>query len=110
METNCCRILGLSYPTFDKNGCHFYNNREFLRSVSELSSLVHNLTIFFFRSIENYRFESFRKNLQDPKIAMQMSVEILTLELLHRFIVCCYEVCLKRREIWELTANFRCIG
>ncbi|XP_063929253.1 protein FAM8A1 isoform X2 [Zophobas morio] len=37
-------------------------------------------------------FESFKKNLQDPKIAMQMSVEILTLELLHRFIVCCYEV------------------
>ncbi|XP_068916380.1 protein FAM8A1 isoform X1 [Tenebrio molitor] len=47
---------------------------------------------FYVVSIENYRFESFRKNLQDPKIAMQMSVEILTLELLHRFIVCCYEV------------------
>ncbi|XP_044256350.1 protein FAM8A1 [Tribolium madens] len=47
---------------------------------------------FYVLSIENYRFDSFKKNLQDPKIAMQMSVEILTLELLHRFIVCCYEV------------------
>ncbi|RZC33737.1 protein FAM8A1, partial [Asbolus verrucosus] len=33
-----------------------------------------------------------QNDVPDPKIAMQMSVEILTLELLHRFIVCCYEI------------------
>ncbi|KAK5639405.1 hypothetical protein RI129_011897 [Pyrocoelia pectoralis] len=32
-----------------------------------------------------------QKKLQNPQLAMQMSVEIVTLELLHRCIVCCYE-------------------
>lgn len=41
--------------------------------------------------LENYGLNSFHKKLQNPKLAMQMSVEILMLEILHRFIVCCYE-------------------
>jgi len=44
-----------------------------------------------FSDLENYGLNSFHKKLQNPKLAMQMSMEILTLEILHRFIVCCYE-------------------
>ena len=91
MEANRCRNFGFPDFTFDKNGCYFYNYRNFFCSVSRLTFLYVRVNIVC-SSIENYRFESFKKNLQDPKIAMQMSVEILTLELLHRFIVCCYEV------------------
>nr|CAI5865182.1 unnamed protein product [Callosobruchus analis] len=38
-----------------------------------------------------YGYEAFRKRLEDPDMAMPMAVELLTLELLHRVIVCVYE-------------------
>jgi len=41
--------------------------------------------------METYGLTAFHKKLQNPKLAMQMSMEILTLEILHRFVVCCYE-------------------
>lgn len=46
-----------------------------------------------FRDMEFYGFESFQKNLENPKVAMPMAIEWLTLEFLHRLIVCAYEVC-----------------
>ncbi|KAK4871651.1 hypothetical protein RN001_015775 [Aquatica leii] len=41
--------------------------------------------------IENNGFTALQKKLQDSKLAVQMSFELLTLEILHRCIVCCYE-------------------
>ncbi|KAJ8914756.1 hypothetical protein NQ315_013259 [Exocentrus adspersus] len=38
-----------------------------------------------------YGFETFQKNLENPEIVMPMAIEWLTLEFLHRFIVCAYE-------------------
>lgn len=37
-------------------------------------------------------FESFQKNLESSEVAMPIAVELLTLEVLHRIIVCVYEV------------------
>lgn len=37
-------------------------------------------------------FESFQKNLENSEVAMPIAVELLTLEVLHRIIVCAYEV------------------
>lgn len=37
-------------------------------------------------------FESFQKNLENSEVAMPIAVELLTLEVLHRIIVCVYEV------------------
>ncbi|KAK9889278.1 hypothetical protein WA026_004557 [Henosepilachna vigintioctopunctata] len=47
---------------------------------------------FNFVTVENYGFDTIEKYFQNPRMAMQMSIEILCLEILHRFIVCCYEV------------------
>ncbi|KAL3289456.1 hypothetical protein HHI36_022880 [Cryptolaemus montrouzieri] len=47
---------------------------------------------FNFVTVENYGFDTIEKYLQNPRMAMQMSIEILSLEILHRCIVCCYEV------------------
>ncbi|KAF5283044.1 hypothetical protein FQR65_LT14105 [Abscondita terminalis] len=41
--------------------------------------------------IETNGFTALQKKLQDSKLAVQMSFELLTLEILHRCIVCCYE-------------------
>ncbi|KAJ8933032.1 hypothetical protein NQ314_014272 [Rhamnusium bicolor] len=41
--------------------------------------------------MEFYGFESFQKNLENHEIGMPMAIELLTLELLHRLIVCAYE-------------------
>lgn len=41
--------------------------------------------------MEFYGFESFQKNLENPEVAMPMAIEWLTLEFLHRLIVCAYE-------------------
>ncbi|XP_018564998.1 protein FAM8A1 [Anoplophora glabripennis] len=41
--------------------------------------------------MEFYGFESFQKNLENPEVAMPMAIEWLTLEFLHRLIVCTYE-------------------
>ncbi|KAG5893187.1 hypothetical protein JTB14_016464 [Gonioctena quinquepunctata] len=38
-----------------------------------------------------YGFESFQKNLENSEVAMPMAIELLTLELLHRVVVCAYE-------------------
>ncbi|CAH1153390.1 unnamed protein product [Phaedon cochleariae] len=38
-----------------------------------------------------YGFELFQKNLENPQVAMPMAMELLTLELLHRIVVCAYE-------------------
>lgn len=46
----------------------------------------------YFSELQNYGFNSLHKKFQNPKLAMQMSYELLTLEILHRIIVCCYEV------------------
>lgn len=37
-------------------------------------------------------FESFQKKLENSEVAMPITVELLTLEVLHRIIVCVYEV------------------
>lgn len=37
-------------------------------------------------------FESFQKNLENSEVAMPVAFELLTLEVLHRLIVCAYEV------------------
>ncbi|KAJ8969520.1 hypothetical protein NQ317_002209 [Molorchus minor] len=43
--------------------------------------------------LEFFGFEAFQKNLENPEIAMPIAVELLTLELLHRLVVCAYEFC-----------------
>lgn len=39
-----------------------------------------------------YGLELFQKNLENSEGSVPMAVELLTLELLHRVIVCVYEV------------------
>ncbi|XP_045481486.1 protein FAM8A1 [Harmonia axyridis] len=47
---------------------------------------------FNFVTVENFGLATIEKYLQNPRMAMQMYVETLGLELLHRCVVCCYEV------------------
>nr|CAH7759169.1 unnamed protein product [Callosobruchus chinensis] len=61
-----------------------------------LFSLKMSLTFLLIESFDIidlslYGYEAFRKHLEDPNMAMPMAVELLTLELLHRVIVCVYE-------------------
>lgn len=46
-------------------------------------------------------FESFQKNLENSEVAMPIAVELLTLEVLHRIIVCAYEVGKYSKLIYE---------
>ncbi|XP_044764686.1 protein FAM8A1 [Coccinella septempunctata] len=47
---------------------------------------------FNFVTVENLGLATIEKYLQNPRMAMQMYMETLSLELLHRCVVCCYEV------------------
>lgn len=47
---------------------------------------------FNFVTFGNYSFDTLEKYMQNPKLSMQMTLEILSLEILHRCIVCSYEV------------------
>ncbi|XP_060537457.1 protein FAM8A1 [Cylas formicarius] len=46
---------------------------------------------FNFINLDFYGFESFQKKLENPDIAYPMALEILTLEFLHRLVVCAFE-------------------